>query len=299
MRLPVIQGVIRRRILVNFRVDPAVMQVQLPSRFRPKLQGGHAIAGICLIRLESVRPRFVPPLLGLSSENAAHRIAVRWRADGAEKEGVFIPRRDTGSAMNHLARRPALSRRASPRAFHRAGKLRHHRPQHAVRRPHGLGEGPRSAWRDLPGSSCFSSLAEASAFFEPGSLGYSVTSDAGRLDGIELKTHGWSVEPFRSNRFIPAISQTRPDSRKEASPSTALLSCAMWGTNGTLLRMLSSETGPATTTFTPGGRLHDRQAAGWTFESCRLASTHSTGRLEGHAYGQPRFSPPAHLRQRD
>lgn len=103
MRLPVIQGVIRRRILVNFRIDPVVMQTQLPSRFRPKLHRGHSIAGICLIRLESVRPRFVPSLLGLSSENAAHRVAVRWLAEDSEKEGVFIPRRDTGSAMNHFA----------------------------------------------------------------------------------------------------------------------------------------------------------------------------------------------------
>ena len=50
---------------------------------------------------------------------------------------------------------------------------------------------------ELPSSSCFSSLAEASAFFEPGSVGYSVTSDSARLDGIELKTHGWSVEPLQ------------------------------------------------------------------------------------------------------
>jgi hypothetical protein len=79
MRLPVIQGVIRRRLLVNFRVDPRVMQAQLPTRFRPKLHGAHAIAGICLIRLEAIRPRLVPKFLGLASENAAHRIAVRWR----------------------------------------------------------------------------------------------------------------------------------------------------------------------------------------------------------------------------
>jgi len=38
MRLPTIQGVIRRRILVNFRADPGVIQSQLPARFRPKLQ---------------------------------------------------------------------------------------------------------------------------------------------------------------------------------------------------------------------------------------------------------------------
>lgn len=31
-------------------------------------------------------------------------------------------------------------------------------------------------------------------FFEPGSLGYSVTSDPHRLDGISLHTHGWKVE---------------------------------------------------------------------------------------------------------
>ena len=197
MRLPVIQGVIRRRILVNFRVDPAVMQAQLPSRFRPKLHGGHAIAGICLIRLESVRPKLVPPVLGLSSENAAHRIAVRWQAEGVEKEGVFIPRRDTGSAMNHLAggrlfpgeqHRARFTVRESADTIDFSMQSDDRAVSVKVRgRPGG----------SLPGSSCFSSLAEASAFFEPGSVGYSVTSDAGRLDGIELRTQGWSVEPLQ------------------------------------------------------------------------------------------------------
>jgi len=48
MRLPVIQGIIRRRILANFRVDAQAMQREIPARFRPKLQNGLAIAGICL-----------------------------------------------------------------------------------------------------------------------------------------------------------------------------------------------------------------------------------------------------------
>jgi hypothetical protein len=87
MRLPVIQGVIRRRILVNFRIDPGVMQAQLPPRFRPKLHQGHAIAGVCLIRLEAVRPRLVPQFLALSSENAAHRIAVAGRRMRARRRG--------------------------------------------------------------------------------------------------------------------------------------------------------------------------------------------------------------------
>src|SRR6267142_5946791 len=104
MKLPIIQGIIRRRILVNFRVDPDVVQTQLPKRFTPKLHAGSAIAGICLIRLEEIRPKFLPALFGISSENAAHRIAVTWRDDkGIEKEGVYIPRRDTGSWLNHLS----------------------------------------------------------------------------------------------------------------------------------------------------------------------------------------------------
>jgi hypothetical protein len=197
MRLPIIQGVIRRRILVNFRVDPGVVQAQLPSRFRPKLHQGRSIAGVCLIRLESIRPRFVPSPLGVSSENAAHRVAVRWQTDGGEKEGVFIPRRDTGSAINQLA----------------GGRLfpgEHHRARFAVnestdRIDLSMQSDDRAvsvAVRGklggaLPSYSCFSSLAEASAFFEPGSVGYSVTRDSGRLDGIELRTHGWVVEPLQ------------------------------------------------------------------------------------------------------
>lgn len=63
--------VVRRRLLVNYRVDPERIHALLPPPFTPKLVNGHAIAGICLIRLEHVRPRFVPSVFGLASENAA------------------------------------------------------------------------------------------------------------------------------------------------------------------------------------------------------------------------------------
>src|SRR5213594_3852799 len=102
MRLPTIEGVIRRRILTNFRVEPSVMQLRLPPRFRPKLHNGFAVAGICLIRLEHIRPKLLPEIVGVSSENAAHRVAVLWDEDGETREGVFISRRDTNSQLNHL-----------------------------------------------------------------------------------------------------------------------------------------------------------------------------------------------------
>jgi hypothetical protein len=48
----------------------------------------------------------------------------------------------------------------------------------------------------LPESSCFESLAGSSAFFEGGGIGYSVTRDCRRLDGIRLQTAGLRVRPL-------------------------------------------------------------------------------------------------------
>ena len=196
MKLPVIQGVIRRRILANFRVDPEVMQQQLPARFRPKLQDGRAVAGICLIRLEHIRPRFVPELVGLNSENAAHRVAVLWDEDGATREGVFVSRRDTNSQLNHF-----LGGRIFPGEHHQASfSVKETESEISLSYESADSEvavkieGTTAA--ALPATSVFASLAEASAFFEAGSLGYSVTHDANRLDGLNLRTDGWRVEPL-------------------------------------------------------------------------------------------------------
>jgi hypothetical protein len=193
MRLPVIQGVIRRRILVNFRVDPGVMQALLPPRFTPKLQGEHAIAGVCLIRLEAIRPRFAPALVGLSSENA-----VRWETAGGErKEGVFIPRRDTGSMATRL-----MGGRLFPGEHHRAAFTVQEDAETIDLRMQSLDGGVSVRVRGrfggaLPSTSCFSTLTAASGFFEPGSLGYSATSQPGRLDGLELRTREWRIEPLQ------------------------------------------------------------------------------------------------------
>ncbi|MDB6140318.1 MAG: hypothetical protein JWO94_3390 [Verrucomicrobiaceae bacterium] len=199
MRLPTITGTIKRRLLVNFRVAPAVIQRLLPAPFQPKLHKGHAIAGICLIRLEGIRPAGLglPAWLGISSENAAHRIAVEWTdEEGMAREGVFIPRRDTGALLNHLA-----GGRIFPGEHHHAkftvtdDGVSFDLAMESRDRMVSVHVKGRAA-KELPASSCFGSLKVASAFFEGGSLGYSVTRDKRRLDGLSLETNSWQVTPL-------------------------------------------------------------------------------------------------------
>ena len=223
-RLPTIRGIIRRRILVNWRVDPEVIQRLLPAAFRPKLQGDHAVAGVCLIRLEHIRPRFVPSALGLASENAAHRIAVSWTDEqGACHDGVYIVRRDSSSRLNHW-----LGGRLFPGEHHRArfevldedGAI-----DLSMRSLDGEVEidlGGR-AHTALPATSCFSSLEQASAFFQTGSLGYSETAARGHLDGVRLITEGWSVGALAIER----VRSTFFDDVSRLPRGSAELDCAL------------------------------------------------------------------------
>ena len=196
MKIPVLRGVIDRRILVNYRVEQSVLSRLLPAPFRPKVAHGFGIVGICLIRLKNIRPRFFPSWLGITTENAAHRTAVEWDDNGTVREGVYIRRRDTNSWLNALA-----GGRLFPGLHHHA---RFDVDETADRYSVALRSDDevtsmsvRGRRADkLPQSSVFGSLEEASAFFQAGSLGYSATADPARFQGMELRSFSWSVEPL-------------------------------------------------------------------------------------------------------
>jgi len=200
LHLPVVRGVIERRMLVNFRCEPAVLARLLPAPFKPKLVNGWGMAGICLIRLGNIRPTFLPALGGLTSENAAHRIAAQWDEDGATREGVFIPRRDTSSWLNRLG-----GGRIFPGAHHAAEfcvwetgnrfklEMRSNDGASFVRVLACVANG-------LPPRSIFRSLAEASAFFQTGALGWSARVERNKFDGLELHCHEWRMEPLAVER---------------------------------------------------------------------------------------------------
>ena len=223
MKVPKVHGVIGRRLLVNFRVEPEVIQRQLPAPFRPKLHDGHAVAGICLIRLENIRPLRFPQMLGLSSENAAHRIAVVWDDEAGPHEGVYIPRRDTGSLMNHLVGGrlfPGEHQRASFRIEEAGDRIALTMSSTDGRIQ--VDVAGRIA-EQLPASSIFRTLAAASQFFEPGSVGYSATASGKRLDGVVLKTHAWKVAPLAMER----VSSTYFEDRSSFPAGTITFDCAL------------------------------------------------------------------------
>jgi hypothetical protein len=198
MLLPSIHGYIDRRILVNFTADPNVVRKILPEPFRPKVYKEKAIVGICLIRLKNIKPKGLPDFLGISSENAAHRIAVEWIDNDEIREGVYIPRRDTSLRLNTL-----VGGRIFP------GK--HYLAKFNVEEANGhyhidctssdnttiLLEASEADCIDP--NSVFETLENASAFFEQGSVGYSPNGN--KFEGLKLHSYHWKVRPLGVTRM--------------------------------------------------------------------------------------------------
>lgn len=223
MRIPVIRGRIDRRILANFHVAPDVIARVLPPPFRPRLVGGYAIGGVCLIRLRSIRPRWLPLPWGIGSENAAHRIAVEWDDGGRVRQGVYIPRRDTDSRLNSL-----VGGRFFPGIHHHASFAVEEsvdRYSVTVRSDDGetLVHVSGTVAERLPDSSVFSSLSAASDFFAGGSLGYSPTRRAGRYEGLELRCASWGVVPLDVDR----VESTFFEDQRRFPRGSAAFDCAL------------------------------------------------------------------------
>lgn len=223
MLLDTVHGTIERRVLLNYRVEPVVLQRALPRPFRPKLHRGLGIGGVCMIRFSGLRPRFAPRLIGLGSENAAHRIAVEWNQDGTHREGVFIPRRDTGSAFNHW-----LGGRVFPGIFQRSRFECQETPSSVsvrIVRADGSQEIAFSGHvtGQLPPGSLFATVTEAAAFFSLGATGYSATRKPDHYHGMELRCLDWSIVPLA----VEQASSCFFDDTERFPAGTVALDCAL------------------------------------------------------------------------
>ncbi len=205
-----LEGTIARRVLLNFRADPEVVRRLVPEPLEVMTQNGSAVVGVCLIRLEQLRPKGFPAFLGVSSEGMAHRIAVCYPTLDGWRDGVFVWRRETD-------RRPiaCVGGRVSPGVHRHAeflvaednGRLamavftERHQADVAfdARFP--------AEWAR---PSLFDSIEEASQFFERGDCGFSCSPRTAELEGMRLRTLDWKVIPLEVRR-VYALFFENPD----------------------------------------------------------------------------------------
>ena len=205
--LPPLEGLIRRRILLNFRADPCVVAPLLPAPLEVLTYNGFAIVGVCLIGMEQLRPKGLPGALGLSSENMAHRIAIRYPTDDGMQDGVFIWRRETDQCLVTL-----LGGRLFPGVHNRADfAIEESRDGLSIsaKTEDGLAdvrfEGSyETEWQP---DSVFPSFDHAVEFFRKGDCGFSCSLRADRLDGLQLKTLRWEMSTLRTSQLYSAFFQ--------------------------------------------------------------------------------------------
>jgi hypothetical protein len=194
--LPVLKGLIARRVLLNFRADAQIVQSMLPKPFVVEPYQGAAIVGVCLIRLDQLRPKGLPAQVGISSENVAHRVAVRYPLNGEMRPGVFIWRRETDQKLVQM-----FGGRLFP-GVHHGARFFTQEDENGIQMDVKSDDGEADVsffardTRDWQAASVFKSFEEASGFFQRGRCGFSCSLSGETIEGMELRTFQWSLSPL-------------------------------------------------------------------------------------------------------
>lgn len=202
MKMTAIRGRIVRRVLINVRIRPDALAAILPPMFKPRLVNGWAVGGICFIALEQIRMPFLPTIIGLKSNNSAHRFAV-YKVDenGVETDCVYVPRRDTDSRLSICAGRYLFPAELYEAQFEVTDtgsgiKLNVKSADHKADI-----EFSAVVNDSVQTGSVFSTIDELSEFFRLGKIGYSPRSQSGVLDGVRLETDTWNGVPLKIENF--------------------------------------------------------------------------------------------------
>jgi uncharacterized protein YqjF (DUF2071 family) len=197
-----VDSTIERRLLVNYRIDPEVVAKHLPYPLRPQLVRGHAVGGVCFIRLGDLRPAGAPSVLGLRTENVAHRFAVEWDDAIGTRAGVYVPRRDSSSWLTVMG---------GGRIF--PGK--HHLARFNVEEQNlktsinvcSVDRQLRLAVTAVPadeiGGNLFESTGTAIEFFRNGCLGLSPQGDG--FGAVRLHCDRWEATPMHLEQMTSSL----------------------------------------------------------------------------------------------
>ncbi len=201
-----VQAHLRRRLLINYRLDAEYASTLLPQTLRPQLVDGSAVAGVCLVGLERVSP-VSNRLGGIRSENAAHRIAVEWDEQGRTVQGVFIFERHSSSLPSVL-----LGGRAFP-GVHRRARFttldtddRHRVSMRSRDQRLDVDVQLSDDWQ----STLFPSLQVASDFTRAGRIGWSRGHDQTTLEPVALTASEWSMQSAEVREIRSTFFESMP-----------------------------------------------------------------------------------------
>jgi hypothetical protein len=190
--LKTLRAQVRRRLLISYRVDPEIAQSLIPEVFRPQIVDGSAVAGVCMIGLQSVRPGWLRARVGFRTENVAHRIAVEWDENGETRSGVYIVERHSSSFVPVLTGGrlfPGVQKHARFDLDETESRFRVSMKASGTKVSVDVQLG--GPWT----STLFPNVDAASAFHEQGAVGWSPRRDGHGVEPLELTSTEWAVEP--------------------------------------------------------------------------------------------------------
>lgn len=199
---------LRRRLLISYRMDPASAASLLPEGFRPQIVDGSALAGVCILGLESIRPGWVRHPRGLRSENAAHRMAVEWDGANGPEKGVFIFERHS-SAWHPVLFGGRLFPGVHRKARFRTNEANDRYAVTMTARGHSVEADVEvtSEWT----STVFASVDEASEFYRAGRVGWSLGHDGRTVEPVALATDSWKIEAARVHALRSSFFDALPE----------------------------------------------------------------------------------------
>lgn len=181
---------VQTRILLNFRLDPAALRPLIPAGMEPVLVDGAAVAGVCFIRQQRIRPSGIPGFAGVSLAAAAHRVAVTRNGQRA----VLVLRRDAPGLLPKIASRLIGARFGEGEIEWDGLSARLHASDDVTASIDAVGGG------GLP-SSLFLSADAAGNFFRQESVSFEPN---GRTLRVSLPPR-WSVEPIEHATFASSF----------------------------------------------------------------------------------------------
>ncbi|MBI3943230.1 MAG: DUF2071 domain-containing protein [Chloroflexi bacterium] len=209
------QTIFQECYLVNFAIDPEVLQRALPPAIEPDLHQGRAYLSIVIAVMHKIRPAFLPERLGITYHQVVYRAVVRYQG----KRGVYFLRSDADNFFMSLAGdwltffrfhySQITYRKERDRKEHQCATFR---LQPGDKAPAGIDAlydlGQKS--KEMPPASHFSSLAEAQDFLVELFTAYGYDPLSGKVDFVNIKRGEWHIDVVPDVRAEYTFMQDSP-----------------------------------------------------------------------------------------